>query len=205
MNDQHNIVSDLDCFSMEEADFRMIVHAQHSAAHGFTKLVFVTSDTDVFILFLFHWKRLHLIGIQALWIRTGIGDSTRIIPVHVLVKTLGPELCSVLPAVHALTEADYTSKFGTKKAGLNCNPVQFLTNFGISVDDCNMMNSMKKADEYLVQLWKRGSNCQTLDQLRLWLYHQTKTGLALSRCTKGHLLRAYYHTYFQIHCLDNRS
>ena len=122
---------------------------------------------------------------------------------------MGPELCSVLPAVHALTEADYTSTFGTKTAGLNCNPVQFLTNFEISVDDCNMMNSMKKAEEYLVQLWKRGSNCQTLDQLRLWLYHQTKTGLVLnelpttSRCTKGHLFIAYYHTFLQIHCLHN--
>ena len=112
VHDQHNFVSDLDCFSMEEADFRMIVHAQHAAAHGFTKFVFVTADTDVFILCLFHWKRLHVIGIQELWIRTGIGDSTRIIPVHVLVETLGPEMCSVLPAVHVLTEADYTSKFG---------------------------------------------------------------------------------------------
>ena len=108
-----------------------------------------------------------------------------------------------------IAEADYTSKFGTKKVGLNCNPVHFLTNFGISVDDCDMMNSMKKAEEYLVQLWKRGSNCQTLDPLRLWLYHQTKTGLALnelpptSRCAKGHLLSSYYHTYLQIHCLDN--
>ena len=74
MNDQHNIVSDLNCFSIEEANFRMIVHAQHAAAHGFTKLVFVTTDTDVFILCLFHWKRLHLIGIPELWIRTGIDD-----------------------------------------------------------------------------------------------------------------------------------
>ena len=156
VNDQHNIVSDLDCFSMEETDFRMIVHAQHAAAHGFTKLVFVTADTDVFIFCLFHWKRLHVIGIQELWIRTGIRDSTRIIPVQVLVETFSPEMCSVLPAVHALTGADYTSKFGTKKVGLNCNPVHFLTNFGISVHDCNMMNSMKKAEEYLVQLWKRG-------------------------------------------------
>ena len=81
-------------------------------------------------------------------------------------ETLGPDLCSVLPTVHAVTGSDYASKFSTKKAELNCNPVQFLTNFGISVDDCDMLNSMKKTEAYLVQLWKMGSYCQTLDQLR---------------------------------------
>ena len=128
----------------------MIVHVQHAAAQGLPELVFVTADTDVFVLCLFHWKRLH--GIQELWIRTGTGDSTSIILIHLLVETLGPDLGSVLSAVHVLTGADYTSKFGTKKAGLNCNPVQFLTNFGISVDDCDMLSSMKKAEAYLVQI-----------------------------------------------------
>ena len=151
VNDQHNIVSDLDCFSMEEADFRMIVHAQHAAAHGFTQFVFVTADTDVFILCLFHWKRLHVFGVQELWIRTGIGDSTRIIPVHVLVETLGLTLCSVYQQFMLSLEPTIPENFA-----LNCNPVQFLPNFGIAVDDCDMLNSMKKAEEYLVQLWKRG-------------------------------------------------
>ena len=43
-----------------------------------------------------------------------------------------------------------------------------------------MPNNMKKVEEYLMQLWKRGSNCQTMDHLKLWLYHHSKTGLVLN-------------------------
>ena len=186
----------------------MMIHAQHAVAQGFRKLLFVTADTDVLVLCLFHCKHLMALGVCEIWMRTGVDDSTRNIPIHLLLETLGPQLCSVLPAVHAITGADYTSKFSNKKAGLNCNPIEYLTSFATSPDDCAMPNSMNKAEEYLVQLWKRGSSCKTMDHLRLWLYHHSKTGFALSelpptsRCAKGHLLRAYYHTYMQIHCLD---
>ena len=85
-------------------------------------------------------------------------------------------MLSLEPTIH-------TSKFSTKKAGLNHNPVEFLTNLGISVDDCGMLNSMQKAEEYLVQLWKRSTvklwiiwDCGCTTTVRLvwrWMsYHQ---------------------------------
>ena len=70
-------------------------------------------------LILFFWIFFRAFScIQELWIRMGIDDSIRIIPIHLLVETLGSDFCSVLPAVHALAGAANTSKFGTKMAGL---------------------------------------------------------------------------------------
>ena len=76
-------------------------------------------------------------------------------------------MCSVLPALHALSGADYTSKFGTKKAALNSNPIQFLEGFGTSPNSSKMDEIMKSAEEYLVQLLKKGTTCKTLDEFRL--------------------------------------
>ena len=36
------------------------------------------------ILALFHWPSLHQLGVGEMWVRTGVGDSTRLLPVHVI-------------------------------------------------------------------------------------------------------------------------
>ena len=46
-----------------------------------------------------------------------------------MASKLGEVKCSVLPALHHLTGADYTSKVGTKLAGLKGNPELYLTQF----------------------------------------------------------------------------
>ena len=50
----------------------------------------------------------------------------RFIPLHVLVNSVGQSMCDILPAVHALTGCDITSKFGTKSAALKTDPTKFL-------------------------------------------------------------------------------
>ena len=94
-------------------------------------------------------------GIEELWVTAGIRDSSRYIPVHILALQLGEPTCNVLPAVHTLTGCDYTSKFGTKSAALKANPVAFLKNFGRL--DVNIKDQFKLAEEYLVQVKKKGS------------------------------------------------
>ena len=37
-------------------------------------------------------------GLKELWMRAGIADTTRYLPVHTLATNIGP-LCSVLPAL----------------------------------------------------------------------------------------------------------
>lgn len=87
-------------------------------------IVVLSSDTDVLVLLLHFSQIFKTHGMFELWMRAGVGDSIRYIPVHVLAGKQGHELCDVLPAVHALTGCDITSKFGTKLAALKANPVK---------------------------------------------------------------------------------
>ena len=137
----------------------------------------------------------------------GVGATTRFLPVHVLAERLGESLCQVLVAVHTLTGCDYTSKFGTKHAGLNCVPVKFLTNFGTLIGD--QSESMANAEEFLVQVLKKGSSCKTLNELRHWLYcHGKNIQLEelppTSSSATYHILRAFHATYMQVSCLDDK-
>ena len=143
-----------------------------------------------------------------MWLRTGVGDSTRFVPVHVIHKNMGQDLCSLLPAIHALSGSDYTSKVGTKKAALNIASRTYLENFGVSHDSENVVKSLQSAEEYLVQVLRKGSPCKSLDELRLWLYHHGKNKdiedlPPTSRSAKGHLLRSYFYTYLQHHCIGD--
>lgn len=199
---------EINCLSVEEADFRMLIHSKHACQCGFTKIVLVSADTDIMVLALFHWATLHQLGVEEMWVRTGVGDSTRLLPVHAIHQKMGQNLCSLLPAIHALSGSDYTSKFGTKKAALNSASTAYLENFGVSHDWDEIEKSFKPAEEYLVQLLRKGSSCRSLDELRLWLYHHGKnTDIEdlppTSRSAKGHLLRSYFYTYLQQHCMDD--
>jgi len=112
-----NTLADLKS-SFEEADLRILLHVLDCLKAGHKVCVVISNDTDV-IVALFHQMPVFLqFGIEELWVRAGIGDSTRYVPLHTLSKRLGQRLCAVLPAVHSLTGCDITSKVGTKKAAL---------------------------------------------------------------------------------------
>lgn len=68
-----------------------------------------------------------------MWVRAGSGDSTRNIPLHFFSNYYGNEVCSIMPALHHLTGADYTSKVRTKLAAINAEPENFLIGFGSSM------------------------------------------------------------------------
>ncbi len=123
------------------------------------------------------------------------------LPVHVLARKLGRELCEVLPAVHALTGCDITSKFGTKAAALKSKP----------------SSTPKRIREELKQfcvwmklncIWYKSWNVVTIIY-KLWLNcdHHSKSVTILdlpptSHATTGHIIRAFYSTYNQINCLS---
>lgn len=124
----------------------------------------------------------------------------------------GSELSSMLPAIHALSGADYTSKFGTKKAALNIASTAYLENFGVSPEWEEIEKCLQPAEEIRQKkkkkLLRKGSACKSLDELRFWLYHHGKnTDIEdlppTSRSTNGHLLRSYFYTYLQQHCIDD--
>ena len=95
-----------------------------------TQYVF-SCDTYVLVTLLYHILGYVQHGLQELWIKAGVGDTTRYIPLHTLSQRQGASLCNVLPVVHSLTGTDITSKVGTKKAALKAEPEKFLRHFAI--------------------------------------------------------------------------
>jgi len=73
-----------------------------------------------------------------------------------------------------LTGCDITSKFGTKAAGINAEPVQYLKDFGrahTDVQDC-----VQNAEKFLVQVLNIGNNdIEIMDRLRFNWYHHRKS------------------------------
>ena len=106
----------------EEADDRMMFHVQDilSRRSGPTSMTLSSGDTDVFVCLLYHftvnWTDL---GLQELWLIHNSGMRRVILPLHDICSALGNDLIKCLPAVHALTGCDTTSKIATKSAALN--------------------------------------------------------------------------------------
>ena len=94
----------------EEADSRIIWHALYACTDMQKPNIVVRStDTDGFILLLFHQK--HIEG--RIWMDAGISSNNtrRYIDINNIADTLGTELCDALPAFHAFTGCDYTASF----------------------------------------------------------------------------------------------
>ncbi|KAG1682452.1 Solute carrier family 22 member 2 [Nymphon striatum] len=188
------------CLDIEEADARIIPHVLHAVQHGMRRIVVLSSDTDVSILLIYYWATFLSNGLQELWVKAGVGDSTRFIPIHTLASRLGSALCHVLPAVHMLTGCDYTSKVGTKQAALNNHPETYLKGFGTCANVQDMDLVIIRAEEYLVHVFKKGTAFTTMNQLRTHTYHQSKGAYLdklppTSYAIKAHIRRAFYGTH----------
>ena len=160
--DDPNITSSLPDLDkdIEEADVRLIPHTLHGVTSVSSRVVILSNDTDVLVLSVHFWNLLHSHGLIELWMRGGVGDTTRYIPVHKLATNIGPAMCRVLPAVHQLTGCDSTIKFGTKYSGLKVHPELYLGEFGKDPDDIDL----EKVEEYLVQVMKPGLPSKTMDE-----------------------------------------
>ena len=121
------------------------------------RIVVLSNDTDVFVLLCYFGGILNRNGLSELWFKTGVADTTRFIPIHTLAGQNG-ELCSVLPALHALTGSDCTRKVGPKAAAVKSNPLQYLKEFGLNMPDIDGIYAMAdRAEAYLVQVMKKGN------------------------------------------------
>lgn len=105
--------------NIDEAGDRLIIHMVHSLQCGHKNAVFLSNDTDVAISVLFHMEVFKTLNCEDVWLKAGVGDTTRYIPMHELCSVIGRYLCDILPAIHSLTGADYTSKVGTKQSSLS--------------------------------------------------------------------------------------
>ena len=119
----------------------------HAVKAGSQRIIVLSSDTDVLVLLLYYCDELQSCGLCELWVKSGVGDSTRYIPIHTLFTSVGKDLCKVMPAVHTLTGCDYTSKVGTKNAAFKAEQTEYLVDFGRNLYDPNWENSIAKAEE----------------------------------------------------------
>ncbi|KAL4238796.1 hypothetical protein ACF0H5_003503 [Mactra antiquata] len=190
---------------IEEADVRLIPHALHATRQGLERCVLLSGDTDVMVLGLHFFKVLESSGLKELWIRLGNGNSTRLVPLHIIARNT-PALCRVIIALHVLTGCDLTSKVGTKRAALKANPELYLTLFGNSLDEENRREILALAERYLVKVCKPSSSCETMDELRYSMYRCSKS-INLkdlpptSASIKNHILRCLYVSFKQMNCL----
>ena len=94
----------------------MILHACHlSQQHG--RLNVRCDDTDVLVLLVHCHSGGHLSDEVHMY--AGHSGRERYIPVHCIAKELGPLVCGILPAAHALTGCGTTSslnRIGKKSA-----------------------------------------------------------------------------------------
>jgi len=150
----------------EEADIRIIPHAVHVVRQScMTWIVILSSGTDVFIVAMYFCHPLAVNGLAELWLRDGVGNKTRFIPLHVIAVKVGKPMSEVLPATHALTSCDSTSKCGTKADGIKAEPVLYLKDFGRSHTD--VQDCVQNAEKFLVQLLNRGKHgIEMVDRLR---------------------------------------
>ena len=151
----------------EEADTRLLLHAKH-AATSHPRIVIQSPDTDAAVLLIAHFSYLNC---QELWLKTGVKDRLRYLPVHEIQAFLGESLCRCLPSFHALTGCDSTSAFsgiGKKKAWK-----VLLTKEQMQRDLCTLGQNpaiqepvQKAAESFICSLYTSAKNFSNVDDAR---------------------------------------
>ena len=128
----------------------------------------------------------------------GRGTSKRVIHIDSRIEALPTHLPHILPAVHALTGCDSTSKIATKLTALKiaCSKKgHLMTNFiNKPFSDVTAIY----AEQFLVNCLKPKCREISFDELRYAIYHNKTTNLDLKKfpCTseslKLHIRRAYF-------------
>ncbi len=86
------------CCDHEEADTRMLVHANH-ASQFYRKILIKSPDTDVFVIALNASLEIN----ANMFFETGVGTARRIISLSRIRESLGYQWCSALLGLHAFT------------------------------------------------------------------------------------------------------
>lgn len=183
-----------------EADSRMFGHIFHAVKIKLGHIIIICADTDVFILGIYFWNKLARLGCLGLWF-DGSYKKKFISGCHLAAQSLGENICGILPALHALSGCDSTSRFGSKKNALNAASLDFvqeaLKHLGNPYLSVEQLKELENICTYLFS--KKNS---TADELRYKLISQNiGFGLNLLKviCTSDalhlHLLRASAQTY----------
>ena len=194
--------------SHEEADDRILFHLSQGVKIGkFCNVIIDSPDTDVLVSSIYHFGQLMFFDLKELWFITGRSSSRFIIPVHDSVNGMESDLIDILPAAHALTDCDTTSKVGTNAAAFKTAEkygYELIYSFGKSELTDQMINDAKR---FLVRCLSSNDNIDCFDELRHEIYHKKQLQFNIetfpptSSSIKIHIRCAYLQCHLWQHAL----
>ena len=98
------------CNNHEEADSKVCLHTKAiGRSHQVKDIVVWAKDTDIAVILLYHCEEIP----ANVWMDVGTATKKdrRYISLSAIRKSLGPSVCSALPAFNAFTGCDYTFSF----------------------------------------------------------------------------------------------
>ena len=146
--------------NLEEADDRIFFHVRKICS-----VPIAFPDTDILVCSLYHYHKLMPFDLNDFWAISEIN----------LVNLFGCDVVDILPAVHALTGCDTTSKVGTKskalKTAISCG--NLVQTFG--KDEIND-EMIVDAEQFLVKCVSSSKSHlhKCFDELRHEMYHAKK-------------------------------
>ena len=184
----------------EEADDRLLFHANHAVKVGYYRsIVIASADTDIFISTTHLYPQLKFDDLMELWFLSGRGDSRTFFPIHKLSSLLDANFIRVLIPVHDLTGADSISKVGTKTKAAKgrFENSELLSGFGKEEIPEEMISN---AEKFLLKCVTK-HDVNTFDELRYLVYHEKHLEFNIERfpptsdSIRQHILRAYLQSY----------
>ena len=183
----------------EEADSRMLLHANHAALSGHTKILIRTVDTDVVVLAV---SVAATLGAEyEIWLAFGTGKNFRHLAAHKIAIGLGQKKALALPMFHVLTGCDTVSSFvghGKKTAWITWNVLPQLTDALLTLSCAPREiseDAMHTIERFVILLYDRTSTCTDIDKARQKLFAK-KTNVKQMPPTRAaleqHLKRAAY-------------
>ena len=151
------------CSAHEEADTRIVLHANDSVSQGYEHVVVYSRDTDVLLL-------IHHV-IAEVWMGAGTKQKPKYILVHQIRESLNLQVCRNLFAYHAITGCDSTSQFsghGKKKTWMLYKSQPDLLN---AFTDCDS-TAFAKAEEFVVKIYSPSSSLVHVNDLCTELFHR---------------------------------
>ena len=193
-----SLVNDLKS-SQEEADTRILLHAKHASDQGYTSVIVVSEDTDVFVLLIAFAKEIP----ASLYQKRGTSTRVRYMDIRKLRAVLGDKLSQALIAFHAFTGCDTVSAFaGRGKTG----PLKQLKKDEVAIDafvqlgtSWNVNQSLtSKLQEFTCRMYAASSKTCKVNILRHEMFLLKKGEVdssSLPPCEdslKQHIQRANY-------------
>ena len=188
------------CSNQEEADTRMFLHAHHASSCGHTSVAIRSSDTDVEVLACYHQANIS----ASITLISGTRCRSRLISVPSLCQQLGPEICQLLPGLHALTGCDTVSTFvgkGKNKAlKMVMEKQDMRSKLGGIGETVPPGNEVIANVEHFVCALYNGSGEEGINEIRYKMFCKSKNMQShqlprTKAALKHHIKRANYQAY----------